>query len=207
VAPTFFTQAAQTEFTPQVDIPGSAFQRDASVEVSGTNNVISRYIAAVYNYGIAIVGIIAAVVLIWGGTLWLTAGGNASRVGEAQEWIKAALVGLILALLSFTILQTISPSLVNLSLPTITSVQPATLDSLTNSLDASTAQSNNLDHEAACGVYTALQPSTGDSTQFSGQRCGTQCPNNQRCRIFSGHEAGGVECPPGNGTYFRCVSQ
>lgn len=104
--------AAAVSFKPQVEIPGSDFQENEAVSVTG--NTLAQYIRAIYQYGTAVVGIIAAIILLFSGVMWLTAGGNAGRVQEAQAWIKGALTGLILALLSYTILLTINPDLVNL---------------------------------------------------------------------------------------------
>jgi hypothetical protein len=78
------------------------------------NTWISEYIAAIYKYAISIVGILAAVVLMFGGLLWLTAGGNATRVGEAKAWIGASLTGLVIALTSYSILYQINPDLVSI---------------------------------------------------------------------------------------------
>ncbi|MFH0956172.1 MAG: hypothetical protein V1801_03125, partial [Candidatus Falkowbacteria bacterium] len=45
---------------------------------------IGEYIAGVYKYAIGIVGILAAVVLMIGGVLWIVAGGSATMIGEAK---------------------------------------------------------------------------------------------------------------------------
>ena len=111
--------AAAIEFTPQVEIPGGP---------TGTvqGDTIAKYIKAIYQYGIAVVGILAAIVLMFGGLLWLTAGGNTGQVSEAKEWIKSSLLGLILALLSYTILLTINPDLVNFRPITVTPINKTT---------------------------------------------------------------------------------
>lgn len=72
---------------------------------------IGQYIAGVYKYAIGIVGILATVVMMFGGVMWIVAGGNASRVSEAKAWIGASLTGLILALTSYMILYQINPKL------------------------------------------------------------------------------------------------
>jgi len=76
---------------------------------------IGEYIAGIYKYAIGIVGILAAVVLMFGGVVWLTAGGNQNRIGEAKSWIGASLTGLILALTSYMILYEINPDLVKMN--------------------------------------------------------------------------------------------
>ncbi len=72
---------------------------------------IGEYIAALFKYAIGAVGILAAVVLMVGGIIWLTSGGNQTRVGEAKSWIGASLTGLIIALSSYLILYQINPEL------------------------------------------------------------------------------------------------
>ena len=74
---------------------------------------IGEYIAGVYKYAIGIVGILAAVVLMIGGVLWIVAGGSATMISEAKAWIGASISGLVIALCSYTILYYINPSLVN----------------------------------------------------------------------------------------------
>jgi len=72
---------------------------------------IGQYIAGVYQYAIGIVGILSAVVLMFGGIIWLTAGGNAAQIGNAKAWIGASLTGLVIALCSYMILYLVNPDL------------------------------------------------------------------------------------------------
>ncbi|MDD4333312.1 MAG: pilin [Patescibacteria group bacterium] len=99
------------QFTPQISI-GSDFVAGTAKTITGTS--IADYIIAIYKYAIGIVGILAAIVLMWGGVVWLTAGGSQERVKDAQEWIKASLSGLLIALCSFLILSTVNPDLTKL---------------------------------------------------------------------------------------------
>ena len=102
-------RAAAANFKPEVSIPGSNFTTDKAAPPS-----IAKYIQAIYNYAIGIVGILAAVVLMFGGVRWLTAGGSPDKITDAKAWIGASLSGLVLALASYMILNTINPDLVNL---------------------------------------------------------------------------------------------
>ncbi|MFA5318268.1 MAG: pilin [Patescibacteria group bacterium] len=120
----FFNQASAADFSPQVSIPGSEFKTGSDVQVSQSTATIAQYIKAIYQYGIGIVGILAAVVLMFGGLLWLTAGGDAGRVSEAKEWIKASLLGLVIALCSYVILLTINPDLVNFRAIEVAGIKP-----------------------------------------------------------------------------------
>ncbi|MFA5022019.1 MAG: pilin [Patescibacteria group bacterium] len=75
---------------------------------------ISQYIAALYRYGIGAAGILAVVMIMVGGFIWLMSAGSPDKVGKAKEFITAALTGLVLALFSFLILNTVNPRLTSL---------------------------------------------------------------------------------------------
>ncbi|MCK9578918.1 MAG: glycoside hydrolase family protein [Methanoregula sp.] len=92
----------------QVNIPTVSLGADKSLW-------LGEYISGIYKYAVGIVGIAAAIVLMWGGVMWLTAGGNTGQVSEAKEWIKSSLTGLLIALSSYLILYTINPDLISFS--------------------------------------------------------------------------------------------
>src|SRR3989344_8157061 len=75
---------------------------------------IGQYVSALYQYSVGIAAILAMVMIMVGGFLWLTSAGSPDRVGKAKEFITSAIMGLALALFSFVILYTINPRLVNL---------------------------------------------------------------------------------------------
>ena len=105
------SQAADVRFIPQVGI-GEDFKKGDEILVSG--DTIGKYIKSIYMYATGIVGILATVVLMFGGISWIAAGGNAQRVDNAKSWITAALTGLFLAMGSYMILNTINPKLIEL---------------------------------------------------------------------------------------------
>ena len=104
-------------FTPQVS--GLDYKFNSSDTSTGN---IANYIKAIYKYAIGIVGILAAIVLMFGGVRWIVAGGNTTQISEAKAWIGAALTGLVLALTSYLILNTVNPALVNLQTANIPGV-------------------------------------------------------------------------------------
>jgi len=108
----------------QIKIPGlTAFTPPTCTETNGiktcNSNWIGEYIAGIYKYAIGIVGILAAVVLMIGGVMWIIAGGNATMIGEAKAWIGASLTGLVIALCSYAILYQVNPALVTFNPLTI----------------------------------------------------------------------------------------
>jgi len=75
---------------------------------------IGQYIAAIYNYGLSIAGILAAIMLMAGGVLWLVSGGDASRITQAKELIIGSVTGLIILFSSYILLIQVNPDLVKM---------------------------------------------------------------------------------------------
>lgn len=104
-------------FEPQVSIPGSEFQAGAKillVEGQGSESYatgIGKYIASAYTFVVGAIGFLAVIMGIVAGFSWLTAAGNPEKISAAQSMLLNAVVGVVLALLSYTILQIINPRL------------------------------------------------------------------------------------------------
>jgi hypothetical protein len=128
------------EFTPQVPIPGenSEFKEgqenipvgeyregkfinigpegnQSKVEVTTLySTLLPKYIRAIYNYGIGIAAFLALAMIVAGGLIWLTSGGSTEKIGTARSMIVSAIIGLVLLLGTYTLLQIVSPALLNL---------------------------------------------------------------------------------------------
>jgi hypothetical protein len=109
-------QAAGKDFSMNLAVPLPTLNGgNAHIKFTGDTGPIAAYIKAIYNFAVGAVGIVAAVVLMIGGLMWITAGGNASTVTEAKSMITAAITGLVLVLTSYLLLSQVNPALVNLS--------------------------------------------------------------------------------------------
>lgn len=75
---------------------------------------IANYIGGVYKFGVSALALLSVIVIAWGGIVWLTAGGSATQVSKAKDWILGGITGLILGLSSYVLLVTINPDFVNL---------------------------------------------------------------------------------------------
>jgi len=84
---------------------------------------LGQYIRGIYNYAIAIAGILAAVVLMGGGVLWLISRGDASKITKAKELIIGSVIGLVILSGSYLILTLINPNLVNLQNISVKSIK------------------------------------------------------------------------------------
>lgn len=80
---------------------------------------VGAFIKSMYRYIIWLSGILAAAMLIIAGFQWAASGGNSDAIGSAKKRIAGALSGLVLLLLSYVILNTVNPNLVNFRLPQI----------------------------------------------------------------------------------------
>ena len=82
---------------------------------------LPAFIQKAYSFSIGLIAIMAVIMIMIGGVKWILAAGNPGSIGDAQKTITAAVSGLVLALLSYAILNTINPNLTNLQM---TNVQP-----------------------------------------------------------------------------------
>ncbi len=100
----------------------------------GNNGVFKQ----ITNTILYVVGIISVVMLIIGGVKYLVSGGDAKKVTEAKNTVLYAIIGLIIALLSFAIV-----NFVISVLPSMTSGNPDSTNTTTNSADANTTDPAN----------------------------------------------------------------
>lgn len=95
--------AAPLVYTPMENIPGS-----------GKTSDFFTYVSAIYRFGIWTIGISAMLMIMIGGYIYLTSAGNTAQTGKAKNIITDAIIGLILAMVSYLLLYTINPDLVKL---------------------------------------------------------------------------------------------
>ncbi len=82
------------------------------------------FIAYIYEWGISLGGIAVFVMLLWAGIQYLTSAGDPGKMSSAIKRIQSSILGLVLLLTSWLILNTINPQLVKLDpLPEIWSDQ------------------------------------------------------------------------------------
>lgn len=67
-------------------------------------NVSAPEIAtAIVNIVVSIVGVLAVIMLVYGGAMWLTSAGNEEKIKKARGLILNAVIGLAIILMAFTI--------------------------------------------------------------------------------------------------------
>lgn len=127
---------------PVIKIPGLSDFSTQDVTVSTDPNIcpeiskniggcifipwIGQYLAGIYRFAVVASTILAVVVMMVAGFLWLTAAGNVTQISTAKTYIGGALLGLFLMLGSYTILNLINPALVefkSLRLPVVKRIE------------------------------------------------------------------------------------
>jgi hypothetical protein len=157
-----------------------------SSSVPGMGTVTSStppgaYISGFYNFALMIGGVLAFGAIVYGGVLYAASMGNPSRQSEGKEWIKSALLGLLLLAGAYLVLYTINPELVDLSLPTLAPINIQTPSEGNQSGGASTPPST---------------PTAPSQTLPPAQNaCFGQCTSQQQCCGASGCQSKLLPCP------------
>src|SRR3989344_6365017 len=107
-------------------------------------NWLAEYVSIIYRYGVSVTVILAVVSVMIGGFLWLVSAGSPDKVGRAKEFITAAIFGLVIALFSFLILQTVNPRLVNPAELTLIGIKASVAEELERVNDP----------KGCCGYYS-----------------------------------------------------
>lgn len=120
----------------QVSIPGLTLTPSSSISYQSYSDGsylvsipwIAEYIKGVYQYGLSVVGILAAIILMAGGFMWLISRGDASKTSKAKELIAGSLTGLIIMMTSYSLLTYINPDLTKLKSIEIGTIKPLMFD-------------------------------------------------------------------------------
>ena len=84
---------------------------------------LPEYIKYLFIFGLSAITFVALAQMMIGGITYILAAGNVAKVDDAKDTIKQALLGLGLLLVSYLLLRTINPDLVNLRSPTLVPTQ------------------------------------------------------------------------------------
>src|SRR3989344_2836955 len=86
-------------------IPAVVFAQEKIVpsNIAGIDNVLT-IIRAVIRFILVVAFILAFIFLLIGGIRWITAGGDEKGVASARNMITAALIGLVIVLVSYALI-------------------------------------------------------------------------------------------------------
>lgn len=75
---------------------------------------IVGYAANLWSFGIAIGGVLALAMIVYGAIEWTVSAGNESKISDAKDRITQAVIGLVLLFSAYVVLDFINPELTNL---------------------------------------------------------------------------------------------
>ncbi len=101
-------EQAPTTYVPLATIPGT-------VDPATGKATLSTYMTGIFKFGVAAAGVLAFITIVWGGFTYLSTDSITGKE-EGKHYVERALGGLILALVSYIILNTINPKLVELDI-------------------------------------------------------------------------------------------
>ncbi|MEK7507638.1 MAG: hypothetical protein AAB602_00955 [Patescibacteria group bacterium] len=96
-----------------VNLPGTSADGATDVKEKGPIFFVEQF----YKFGLMIGGLLAFGAIVYGGIKYTFAAGNPSGQSEGKEWVKSAILGLLLLALATLILKIINPSLTTPELP------------------------------------------------------------------------------------------
>jgi len=71
-----------------------------------------RYtVSRIISNALELLGIVALGIIVYAGFIWMTAGGNDEKVGEAKKWLTRSVIGLAIILSAYSIVVFVSTSL------------------------------------------------------------------------------------------------
>lgn len=108
-------------------LPGGVTKTEISFGGQDRFSNIGEFIILMYKYLLTVASIVAVVMIIIAGMQWVTSGGNSEAISSAKKRISGAIIGLFIAYMSYFILNTINPAMVNLRLPQVWLTRPIAL--------------------------------------------------------------------------------
>lgn len=177
---------AQTQITIATTVPGT-YGAAASAASPGA------FIANFYTFSLIIGGILAFGVVVYGGVKYMVSAGNPSGQSDAKEWIEAALLGLLLLVGVYFILDVINPQLLNLNLPTLTSVNLSRVSALGGGTGSAAAGKCQAPTNGNCTVANLQQTCLGSNAALFGAICANESGGNPATK------SGTDYCNPPNG--------
>lgn len=92
---------------PGITIQGQTFDLD-------TKQNLNEVIAWFYYFIVTISGFAAFAMLVFAGVQWMSSAGNPTAISDAKDRMQKALLGLLLILMSYAILNVLNPDLLTI---------------------------------------------------------------------------------------------
>lgn len=96
-----------SEHTLAASLIDSTDNPDIISGATGGESSIKELVKTMLNFALSFLGFVATVMVIYGGILYVTSAGNDENVGKAKKILLYAVVGIVIILLSFALVNTI----------------------------------------------------------------------------------------------------
>ena len=166
---------------------------------------IAQYLSMAYNVGLGVAAILAVIFIMVGGFRYLSAAGG-SGVEAGKDMIKNAVIGLVLAALSYTLLQTVNPDILSLRLPTVQLVKQCDVPPIDcgSRKDQKTCEDNSKDSSKKCSwninqsICIDLATTQSGSPGQAGGECKPifSCKDGSTCKVGTDSNTGTNKCAP-----------
>ena len=83
--------------------PSELFPVGFQSEIGLASTDVRTTIAKIIRVAMSLLGIVVTLIILYGGFLWMTAGGNDEQVGQAKSWIISGVIGLAIVLSAYAI--------------------------------------------------------------------------------------------------------
>ena len=80
---------------------------DAPKDIAGGGGSIRALVLNIVSFALGFLGLIAVIMIIYGGITYVTAGGAQEKIESAKKIIMYAIVGIIIVLISFALVNTV----------------------------------------------------------------------------------------------------
>ena len=85
----------------------------AGGDIGFSDRPLGEQITAIISWVLGFLALVAVIMIIYGGFVWLTAAGNEERIASAKKIISAAIIGLVIILLAWAITWFVTQGLLN----------------------------------------------------------------------------------------------
>ncbi|MBI5077035.1 hypothetical protein HZB94_01500 [Candidatus Falkowbacteria bacterium] len=160
---------------------------------------IAMYIGAAYRYAVVLGSILAVFMIMLGGVVYSLAGINQNMVKTGRDFISGAVIGLILLLGSYILLNTINPNFISLKPVKIEVVKEQGMIKELTCDEAEkqgyTVDTPNWKTNNTCGQEFDLKYAGSDTTkQVAGQKCTSTSCGNTGLACIKMVETGDYQC-------------
>lgn len=86
---------------------------NGTIGLTGSNPQVVA--ARIINVALGFLGIIAVVIVLYGGFMWMTAAGNEERISKAKQILTAGIIGLVIIIMAWAIASYVVRTLMNVT--------------------------------------------------------------------------------------------